>query len=141
MSKEFALEHLTRNCTAIDADKGSLRTPPTFVNFSRQEFLARPGLPGDQHRRTGGCNVLDLAKDATKRTAAPYDPAEAQDAIDLCFQIGIVGFELLLQRSELLFHTPALGVFVLEVLVRKGQFSRSLSDALIELGGDASLFA
>jgi hypothetical protein len=46
------------------------------MDLSREEFLARAGLAGNQDRCIRRCHVVDLPQDMMKRAATAHDPTE-----------------------------------------------------------------
>ena len=58
VTEEFAFDQGRRNGAAVDGDEGPLFTSTVVVNAPGDQFLAGTGLPGDQHRRGGGCNLV-----------------------------------------------------------------------------------
>jgi hypothetical protein len=58
--EKLALEHLARDCAAVDFDERSRRAGAQPVHFLRQQLLAGAGLADDEHRRVGGRHRLDL---------------------------------------------------------------------------------
>ena len=61
VAEEFAFEQLGRDRRAIDPDQRPVAAAARLVDRARHQLLAGAGLAGDQHRRIGWRDQLDLA--------------------------------------------------------------------------------
>ncbi|TSE28203.1 hypothetical protein Tther_02252 [Tepidimonas thermarum] len=59
VAKQFALQQVGRDGTAVDGDEGAAGAVAAGVQGAGDELFAGAGFPGDQHRRHGARHALD----------------------------------------------------------------------------------
>src|SRR2546426_2113959 len=69
ITKEFALEKGVRNRSAVDAQKGLATPGAGGMNAFSNAFLARTGIPGDEHMSIRTADFADVVPEVEHRLA------------------------------------------------------------------------
>ncbi len=77
MPEQLIFEQALALPRAIKRHELPLRPPRVIVHRPRDQFLARPALPGDQHRDRARRDRPDRPQDLPHRLATRHDPLEA----------------------------------------------------------------
>ena len=142
MSEELALDQVGRDRRAIDGHQRFVGAVAGAVDRTRDQFLARAGLAGDQHRRVGFRHLLDGAEHRLHAVAAADEIAVARHFPDRFAEV----FRLLRQQLDLPLRFQALirvpenqGVEHLPVILEPRERRLGRKDGMIPAPGDEVL--
>ena len=96
VTEEFTLQQGLGERTAVDREKAVVRSRAQLVDVSRNHFLPRSRLAGDQHRGIRRGDRLGETQDIEPRLAAPDGTAtgRAFAPLDLLLQRGVLHAQL-----------------------------------------------
>ena len=102
VAEELRFEQRFRNRAAVQGDEALHAARPVLMNRSRDDFLPRASLAGDQDCAVGGGDGLEKLKKPRHRAALADDSLEAiQPLVELRTQVRVLRFEAPLLETGL----------------------------------------
>src|SRR5215472_10096713 len=101
VAEKFTLQQAGWDGRAIQLYEGLRAARAEIMNRPCHQFLARTGLPVNQHRGTGRSHGFDLVKDGAKGFTTADNLFEALLGSDFVFEIQLLLGELVLQVGDL----------------------------------------
>src|SRR6266511_4624336 len=94
MAKKLTFQETLGQCTAVDRDKRTLGSFGIVVDGAGYQFLARAGLPKDEHIAGNRCHLLDESVHALHRFAVADDVLKTIALAQLTLQVTVLSRQM-----------------------------------------------